>query len=69
MQITINGKPVEVTEGITIAQLLDEQEVTNRALVTVGMDDEIYEQDQHPATVVPAGAAIELLYFMGGGAQ
>jgi len=69
MQITINGKPVEVREGITIAQLLEERQVANRTLVTVGMDEDIYEQDQHPDTVVPAGAAIELLYFMGGGAQ
>ena len=69
MQITLEGKPLEVADQITIAQLLEEQQVKSREYVTVSLDEQIYDQAQFAETVVPAGAVVELLYFMGGGAQ
>lgn len=69
MQITLGGKPVEVADQITIAQLLEDQQVKNREAVTVSVDEEIYDSAQFAETVIPAGAEVELLYFMGGGAQ
>lgn len=69
MQITVAGKPVEVREGITIAELLEDQQVKERQYVTVSVDEELYEAGQYAETVVAAGAVVELLYFMGGGAQ
>jgi len=67
MQITVNGKSVETIHGITVAGLLIEQKVKTPEYVTVELNGEILDRQAHLSTVVPEGAVVEFLYFMGGG--
>ncbi|MHB0912743.1 MAG: sulfur carrier protein ThiS [Armatimonadota bacterium] len=68
MQIAINGKPAESTEGITVAELLIEQKVETPEYVSVELNGGILDRADFETTIVSAGDAIEFLYFMGGGA-
>lgn len=68
MQITVNGKPVEATDNITIAELLIEQKVKTPEYVSVEHNDEILNREDFGTTVVSSGDTIEFLYYMGGGA-
>ncbi|MBI3948390.1 MAG: sulfur carrier protein ThiS [Armatimonadetes bacterium] len=69
MQITVNGKSVQTREGITVTELLVEQKVKTPEYVSVELNGEILDRETFPATVVPDGATVEFLYFMGGGAR
>ena len=67
MQITANGKPAEVTGGITVAELLREQKVATPEYVSVELNGEIIAREDFATTVVFEGDKVEFLYFMGGG--
>ena len=69
MQIIVNGKAVEATDSITMAQLLVEQKVQTPEYVSVELNGEILDRQDFATTVVAAGDQIEFLYFMGGGAR
>jgi len=69
MQITANGKQVEVSDGITIVQLLDELRVETPEYVSVELNGEILDRAHFESTVVSPGDEVEFLYFMGGGAR
>lgn len=68
MNIQINGKPVELPESMTIAQLLIDQKVQTPEYVTVELNGEILNRADFAETSVFDGDAVEFLYFMGGGA-
>jgi len=68
MQITVNGKPVEAIDNITVIELLEEQRVQTPEYVSVELNGEILDREAFAATVVSDGDAVEFLYFMGGGA-
>ena len=67
MQITANGKPAEVTGGITVEELLREQKVVTPEYVSVELNGEILDREAFATTVVFEGDKVEFLYFMGGG--
>lgn len=67
MQITANGKPTEVTGGITIEELLREQKVATPEYVSVELNGEILDRENFATTIVHEGDKVEFLYFMGGG--
>lgn len=67
MQITANGKPTEVTGGITIEELLREQKVATPEYVSVELNGEILDRENFATTIVLEGDKVEFLYFMGGG--
>ena len=68
MQITINGKPAESTDNISVTGLLKEHHVESPEYVSVELNGEILDRGNFETTVVKDGDAIEFLYFMGGGA-
>lgn len=67
MQITVNGKPVESTENITVIELLKEQNVETPEYVSVELNGDILDREAYATTIVSAGDVVEFLYFMGGG--
>ena len=68
MTISANGKPVEISGEITVAKLLEETGVEMPEYVTVQLNGEILQRAAFDKTLVREGAAVEYLYYMGGGA-
>lgn len=67
MKITVAGVKKEVQEGLTVAQLIIDENVETPEYVTVTVNDEFLENGQFDSTVLNEGDNIEFLYFMGGG--
>ena len=67
MKITVSGKEKEYSEGITIKQLIEAENVENPLYVTVTLNDEFIQSSKIETAVIKDGDSIEFLYFMGGG--
>ena len=66
MRVTINGRPEEVTGG-TVLEILKAKDVGPQ-MVAVELNSKMLERDELGSTSVKEGDAIELLFYMGGGA-
>lgn len=69
MTITVAGNKKEYEEGLTVAALIEKEDIENAEYVTVTVNDEFVERDNFQTTVIKEGDAVEFLYFMGGGAR
>ena len=67
MKITVSGKEKKYSEGITIKQLIEAENVENPLYVTVTLNDEFIQSSEIETAVIKDGDSIEFLYFMGGG--
>ena len=62
MTITVAGNKKDVAEGLTVAQLVIDENVETPQYVTVTINDEFVESG-----AFEDGDVVEFLYFMGGG--
>ena len=67
MKLTITGKGKEFEDGITVARLIELEDVESPLYVTVAVNDAFVDQGAFATTVLKDGDVIEFLYFMGGG--
>jgi sulfur carrier protein len=67
MVITVAGEKKEVKEGLTVAQLIIDENVETPQYVTVSINDEFVENGTFETTTLNEGDNVEFLYFMGGG--
>lgn len=67
MNITVAGVKKTVADGLTVAQLIVDENVETPQYVTVTVNDEFVESGAFAETVLHEGDSIEFLYFMGGG--
>lgn len=67
MNITVAGVKKEVADGLTVAQLVIDENVEMPQYVTVTINDEFVESGAFESTVLSEGDTVEFLYFMGGG--
>ena len=67
MTITVAGNKKEYEEGLTVAALIEKEDVENAEYVTVTLNDDFVEKDNFKTTVLKEGDVVEFLYFMGGG--
>ena len=67
MTITVAGNKKDVAEGLTVAQLVIDENVETPQYVTVTINDEFVESGAFESTVLKDGVVVEFLYFMGGG--
>lgn len=67
MKIIVAGEEKEAAEGITIAQLIEQENVETPEYVTVSVNDEFVLSENFAAQTLKEGDVIEFLYFMGGG--
>ena len=66
ISISVNGEQRLTEEGQTILELLTQLQI-DPARVAVELDRRIVKQPRWGETVVPAGAEIEIVQFVGGG--
>ena len=67
MKITVAGVTKEVADGLTVAQLIEQEKVETPQYVTVTINDDFVESGTFETTVLKDGDVVEFLYFMGGG--
>lgn len=68
MQLTVNGKPREVEEPLTILEFLQAHNV-NPMLVAVEYNDEIIRRDRFGGVQLNAGDKLEIIHMVGGGSS
>ncbi|MCI7349612.1 MAG: sulfur carrier protein ThiS [Ruminococcus sp.] len=67
MLITVAGTKKEFEDGLTVAKLIEIENVETPQYVTVTINDEFIESGSFDTTVIKDGDSVEFLYFMGGG--
>jgi thiamine biosynthesis protein ThiS len=66
MQVTVNGKPMELRDGLTI-ELLLEQLAVKRQFTAVALNREVTPKSDYAVTVLREGDKVEIVRPMGGG--
>lgn len=67
MELSINGKATQCSDGLSVTALLLEQDVRMPDMVSVELNGEILRREAFEQTTLKAGDKLEFLYFMGGG--
>ncbi len=66
MRIQVNGEAKEITEGQSVAALLDELRV-RPGRVVVELNHNIISRDAQGSITLKAGDSLEIVHFVGGG--
>ncbi|MBM4261578.1 MAG: sulfur carrier protein ThiS [Deltaproteobacteria bacterium] len=66
MTIQINGEAKEVTDGVSVTQLLEELQI-RPGRVVIELNRDIVPRDNFGATILKTGDALEIVHFVGGG--
>ena len=67
MFITVAGEKKEVKDGLTLPELIAQENVEMPEYVTVSINEEFVASEDKESTVLKEGDNVEFLYFMGGG--
>ena len=67
MKITVAGESKEVAEGLTVAALIEQENVETPQYVTVSVNEEFIDADSFATHKLSEGDEVEFLFFMGGG--
>jgi len=67
MNLVVNGKETNITDGLTISELLVEENVKMPQMVSVELNGQILKRSEFDQTVLKDDDKVEFLYFMGGG--
>jgi sulfur carrier protein len=66
IQITVNGKPVEIDEPMTVERLLDTVEVPPNYLA-VEVNEDVVPREEYTAKMIDTGDDVEVVTLVGGG--
>ena len=66
IQVTINGEPRSISDGLTVTELLESLGLHPR-LIVVEYNRDILPRERYEHTQVTAGDNFELVHFVGGG--
>ena len=66
MNIEVNGKPREVADGTSVADLVTELELDGR-LVVVELNRQVVRRTERDEVGLEAGDRVEIVHFVGGG--
>jgi len=67
MLITIAGVKKEVKDGISITELITNENVESSEYVSVSVNDNFVQRETFDTSTLKENDIVELLYFMGGG--
>ena len=66
MELTVNGEPKSVPDGLTVRGLIEHLGLTDGP-VAVEQNREVVPRASHASTPLKAGDVIEFVHFVGGG--
>ncbi len=67
MNLVVNGKETNATDGLTVSQLLVQENVKMPDMVSVELNGQILKRTKFEETTLKDDDKVEFLYFMGGG--
>lgn len=67
MNLVVNGKETNITDGLTVSQLLVQENVKMPDMVSVELNGQILRRNKFEETILKDDDKVEFLYFMGGG--
>jgi sulfur carrier protein len=66
MKIRVNGDEREVSQGLSVARLLEELQI-RPGRVVIELNRQILPRDNHTSTLLQEGDTVEIVHFVGGG--
>lgn len=69
MKITVSGETKEFKDGLTIAELIELEQVETPQYVSVSVNDDFVASEDFATQKLQEGDVVEFLYFMGGGSH
>ena len=67
MNLVVNGKETNITDGLTVSQLLVQENVKMPDMVSVELNGQILKRTKFEEIILKDNDKVEFLYFMGGG--
>jgi sulfur carrier protein len=67
MNLIINGKKTNIADGLTVNQLLIQENVEMPNMVSVELNGQILRRTELEETILADDDKVEFLYYMGGG--
>ena len=66
-KITVNGEVQEVQSGISLTELIKQNNVEQPEMVSVQVNDDFVDRTEWDSLEIKEGDTVDFLYFMGGG--
>ena len=66
-KITVNGEVQEVQPGISLTELIKQNNVEQPEMVSVQLNDDFVDRNEWDSLEIKEGDTVDFLYFMGGG--
>ena len=66
MKITVNGRLMEIAEGMDLNRIVQSGRANPERVILV-LNDGVVKSDQWPLTVLTEGDRVEMVSFVGGG--
>ncbi len=67
MNLLVNGKNTDITDTLTVSELLSSQDVKMPQMVSVELNGQILKRSEFETTTLKDDDKVEFLYYMGGG--
>jgi sulfur carrier protein len=67
MNLVVNGKDTDITDNLTVVELLAREDVKLPQMVSVELNGQILKRSQFETTRLKNNDKVEFLYYMGGG--
>lgn len=68
-KITVNGEVQEVQSGISLTELIKQNNVEQPEMVSVQVNDDFVDRNEWDSLEIKEGDTVDFLYFMGGGQE
>lgn len=68
-KITVNGEVQEVQSGISLTELIKQNNVEQPEMVSVQVNDDFVDPTEWDSLEIKEGDTVDFLYFMGGGQE
>lgn len=67
MNLLVNGKNTDITDTLTVSELLTREDVKMPQMVSVELNGRILKRSEFETTTLKDDDKVEFLYYMGGG--
>ena len=67
MEITVNGKPINIEEGTTLSEYLDTLGFSGKRSIAIALNKEIVQRESYGQTQLSDGDQVEIVKAIGGG--